>query len=58
MCDADSCYFDVFNRRSLGRLTLRREGDALSGAFSNVAFFNERQLPVPLGTLRFTRVAD
>lgn len=58
VCDEDSCYFDVFNRRSLGRLTLRREGDTLSGAFSNVAFFNERQLPVPLGTLRFTRIVD
>lgn len=41
--------------RSRGELALRRDGDHLTGMFTNAAFFNERQLTLPLGTVRFTR---
>lgn len=58
-CHEGGCSYLPFGEPlSVGRLLLRREGDTLTGIFSNTAFMNERQLPVPLGTLRFTRVAD
>lgn len=40
---------------SIGELAVRRDGDALTGMFTNAVFFNERQLPLPLGAVRFTR---
>jgi hypothetical protein len=38
-----------------GQLSLRRVGDTLTGIFSGTVFVNARKLPVPLGTVRFTR---
>jgi len=37
-------------------LMVRRVGDALVGAFKNEIFLNARNLPVPLGQVRFQRV--
>ncbi len=56
-CTDSACA--VPNRRGTGaRLVVRRDGDTLTGIFSNAVFMNERQLPVPLGTVRFTRVVE
>ncbi|HTV22151.1 MAG TPA: hypothetical protein VMG12_25855, partial [Polyangiaceae bacterium] len=57
-CTESECRYTGAERRSWGRLMLRRDGDTLTGTFSNTAVFNPRQLPVPLGTVRFTRVDD
>jgi hypothetical protein len=57
-CTESGCGYTGANRRSSGRLILRRDGDTLTGVFTNTAFLNARQLPVPLGTVRFTRVQD
>jgi hypothetical protein len=59
-CTETKCDFNAYveGARSLGELRVRRVGDTLIGLFSQSVFMNERQLPVPLGTVRFTRVAE
>jgi hypothetical protein len=55
-CDETHCSSSLTGVfRSMGELALRRDGDNLIGVFSNVAFFNERQLTLPPGAVRFTR---
>ncbi|HWO13765.1 MAG TPA: hypothetical protein VNN80_29885 [Polyangiaceae bacterium] len=58
-CTEDGCLYNSSGANaSFGELTVRREGDTLTGLFSNTVFSNERQLPVPLGTVRLERVID
>jgi hypothetical protein len=58
-CTDSACADDVATRRGTrGKLVVRRDGDTLTGVFSNAVFMNERQLPVPLGTVRFTRSVE
>jgi len=58
-CTESACAQDVPSRRGTrAKLVVRRDGDTLTGVFSNAVFMNERQLPVPLGTVRFTRVVE
>jgi hypothetical protein len=58
-CTESECSnYPFADPRSVGRLLLRRDGDTLTGVLSNTVFMNERKLPVPLGTVRFTRVVE
>lgn len=57
-CTESECHYNYADHRSWGDLILRRDGDTLTGVFSNTVFLNARQLPAPLGTVRFTRVDD
>ena len=57
-CNDRGCYYNGFRPQPEGGLLLRRDGDTLIGVFSDAAFLNARQLPVPLGSVRFTRVED
>ncbi len=57
-CTESECHYNYAEHSSWGDLILRRDGDTLAGTFSNTAFFNARQLPLPLGNVRFTRAAD
>jgi len=42
--------------RARDQLMLRRTGDTLTGVFTQTVFLNERPLPVPLGSVYFTRL--
>ena len=58
-CTEDGCLYNANGANlSHGELALRRDGNTLTGVFSNAAFSNARQLPAPLGTVRLTRVVD
>jgi hypothetical protein len=58
-CTDSACAYDAATQRGTrAKLVVRRDGDTLTGVFSNAVFMNERELPVPLGTVRFTRVVD
>jgi hypothetical protein len=58
-CTDSACAYDAVTRRGTrSKLVVRRDGDTLTGVFSNAVFMNERGLPVPLGTVRFTRVVE
>lgn len=58
-CTETGCAFDRQGRRRWrGELHLRRDGDSLTGVFTNLVVLNERQMPVQLGTVRFTRIGD
>lgn len=58
-CTDSACAYDAaILRGTRAKLVVRRDGDTLTGMFSNAVFMNERQLPVPLGAVRFTRVVE
>jgi hypothetical protein len=54
-CDATECFVDAAERT--GTLSLRHDGEGLTGVFgADAAFHNERGLFIRLGTVRFQRV--
>jgi hypothetical protein len=58
-CTDSACAYDAATQRGTrSKLVVRRDGDTLTGVFSNAVFMNERRLPVPLGTVRFTRAVE
>jgi hypothetical protein len=56
-CSSSECFArGVFIAEVVSHLMVRRVGDTLVGAFKNAIFPNARNLPVPLGQVRFQRV--
>jgi hypothetical protein len=58
VCDSSECWArNLFiGEWQSSYLMVRRVGDSLVGAFKNEIFLNGRNLPVPLGQVRFQRV--
>lgn len=55
-CSSSECFaLGVFVGEQVSHLMVRRAGDTLVGAFKNAIFPNARNLPVPLGQVRFQR---
>jgi hypothetical protein len=58
-CDDTQCFYYPYREDGMrGELQVRRVGNTLIGVFSRALFLNERGLAVPLGTVRFTRIAE